>query len=124
MSEMTTKSPQGLTIQPRIRVWVHNEAALGPGKAELLRLVRRTGSIVDGAKTMGMSYMRAWTLIQTMNRCFKKPLLIMTRGGQRGGGTELTESGGKVLECYEEMEKAALRAMSAHWRQLRKMLRN
>jgi molybdate transport system regulatory protein len=72
---------------------------------------------------MGMSYMRAWTLIQTMNRCFKRPLVVATRGGQGGGGAELTETGRNALGLYQEMEKAGLNAMSTQWRQLRKLLR-
>ncbi len=121
---MKTKSTRHVTIQPRIRVWVGDDVAVGPGKAELLKLVQMTGSITAAAKHMGMSYMRAWTLIQTMNRCFKQPLLLATRGGQRGGGTELTETGLKVLECYQEMEKAGLNAMARHWRRLRNLVGN
>jgi molybdate transport system regulatory protein len=102
---------------------VGEEIALGPGKAELLKLVQQTGSITEAAKHMEMSYMRAWTLIQTMNRCFKEPLVLTTRGGQRGGGAALTESGRKALEAYQEMEKAAMRAMAAQWRQLCRLLR-
>jgi molybdate transport system regulatory protein len=83
-----------------------------------------TGSMAAAARQMGMSYMRAWTLIQTMNRCFKEPLARPTRGGKTGGGTELTETGRKVLECYQGMEKAGLKAMARRWRRLRNLVRH
>lgn len=110
-------------MQPRLRVRVGDEIALGPGKVELLQLIQQNRSITDAAKQMGMSYMRAWTLIRTMNRCFKVPLVVATRGGQSGGGAGLTESGRKALALYQKMEKAASRATSTQWRQLRKLLR-
>jgi molybdate transport system regulatory protein len=72
---------------------------------------------------VGMSYMRAWSLVQTMNRCFKKPLVLVSRGGEGGGGTELTETGGKVVALYQQMEQASLRATAALWKQLRRLLR-
>jgi molybdate transport system regulatory protein len=121
---MKTKPTRHVTIQPRIRVWVGDDVALGPGKAELLKVVQMTGSITAAAKHMGMSYMRAWTLIQTMNRCFKQPLLVPMRGGKRHGGTELTPTGIKALECYEQMEQAGLMAMAGPWRRLRRIVRN
>ena len=120
---MKSESPLPVTIQPRIRVWVGDDVALGPGKAELLKLIQKNRSISAAARQMGMSYMRAWTLIQTMNRSFKDPLALPTRGGKRGGGTELTETGLKVLECYQGMEKAGLKAMGPHWQRLRALAR-
>jgi molybdate transport system regulatory protein len=121
---MKTKSTRAITIQPRIRVWVGDDVALGPGKVELLELLHVTGSITAAARQMGMSYMRAWTLIQTMNRCFSEPLVLPTRGGKKGGSTALTETGLKALECYQEMEKSGLKAMARHWRRLRSLVRN
>jgi molybdate transport system regulatory protein len=71
---------------------------------------------------MGMSYMRAWSLVHTMNRCFKKPLVVVSRGGEGGGGAELTETGCKVAALYRQMEQASLRATAASWKQLRRLL--
>jgi molybdate transport system regulatory protein len=110
-------------IRFRLRVAWRNEFALGPGKAELLSLVEETGSINLAAQRMGMSYMRAWSLIQTMNRCFKEPLLLAKRGGRGGGGAKLTPAGRRVLELYLQMEKASLRATQTGWRTLQKLLR-
>jgi molybdate transport system regulatory protein len=120
---MKTKSVRVLNLQPRLRVRVGDEIAIGPGKVELLKWVRQTGSISEAARRMGMSYMRAWTLVQTMNRCFKQPLVLTARGGKSGGGAQLTATGRKALECYQAMEKAGLRAGATQWRQFRRILR-
>jgi molybdate transport system regulatory protein len=90
----------------------------------LLALVGETGSIREAAERMGMSYMRAWTLIKTMNACFKEPLVIAVRGGKKHGGTVLTESGRQALRLYQEMERACLEATAARWNELRSILRD
>ena len=74
-------------IVPRIRVVFGRNIALGPGKAELLEHIVRTGCLRKAAAAMKMSYMRAWMLVQTMNRCFKKPVVVTKRGGAKGGAT-------------------------------------
>lgn len=99
------------------------EIAFGPGKAALLALVAETGSIGEAAKRMDMSYMRAWSLIQTMNACFKEPLIVAVRGGHQRGGAELTESGRAVLKLYQQMEKVSLCASANSWKHLRKLMR-
>ena len=80
---------------PRIRVISDERIALGPGKADLLEAIARHGSIRDAASDLGMSYMRAWNLIRTMNDSFREPVVIAERGGSRRGGAELTETGGR-----------------------------
>lgn len=79
----------------------------GPGKADLLERIRETGSIAEAAKAMGMSYMRAWQLVKSMNRCWKEPLVTTARGGSKRGGSIVTETGLKVLDSYRELEAAA-----------------
>ena len=111
-------------LQPRIRILRHSDIAIGPGKAELLALVGQTGSIGEAAKRMKMSYMRAWLLIQTMNECFKQPVVATVRGGRNRGGAELTTTGRKALELYEQMEERSLRAIEGTWRRFRQLLRN
>ena len=91
------KSKPVPSLVPRLRIVTGKDVAFGPGKAELLALVGETGSIGKAAKRMGMSYMRAWSLIQTMNQCFKEPLVLAARGGPEHGGAELTETGRRVL---------------------------
>ncbi len=111
-------------LRPRLRITSGKEIAFGPGKAELLSWVAKTGSIGQSAKRMGMSYMRAWLLIQTMNTCFKKQVIQTARGGQDRDGAELTAAGRSVLILYQRMEKAALKAAQTDWRALRKLLRD
>ena len=111
-------------LVPRIRVLCGDEIALGPGKVDLLALVGKTGSIRVAAERMGMSYMRAWTLIRTMNACFKEPLVIAVRGGRTGGGAELTETGRRALALYQQMENTCLKATQSDWQQLRVLLKD
>jgi molybdate transport system regulatory protein len=94
----------------RLRILFGNDIALGPGKVELLRLVRQTHSISEAARRMKMSYMRAWSLIQTMNRCFRAPVIITTRGGQQRGGATLSETGERLLALSQRLETECLAA--------------
>ncbi len=115
-------SSSGISLSPRFRIICGKEIAFGPGKAELLQRVAETGSIGKAALRMKMSYMRAWSLVQTMNRCFKEPLVAAAHGGEGGGGAALTETGRKVLVLYRQMEQAGLRATTGPWKQLRRLL--
>jgi molybdate transport system regulatory protein len=110
-------------FQPRIRVMNGRDIALGPGKAELLEQLQKSGSITRAAKRMGMSYMRAWMLIKTMQRCFKEPLIQVARGGARHGGAELTANGRRALELYREMEEKSVRATQGLRREMKRLLR-
>lgn len=109
-------------LSVRLRVLGGEEVALGPGKVELLAAVAATGSITAAARQLGVSYMHAWSLIQTMNRCFRTPLVLSSRGGQRGGGAGLTPEGEEVLSLYRTMAAAALQAAQTTWEKLRPRL--
>lgn len=87
-------------------------ARLGPGKADLLEGIAGTGSIAAAGRQMGMSYKRAWLLVETMNGMFAGPLVVSSKGGRAGGGAELTELGRQVLARYRRIE-AATRADAA-----------
>ena len=117
-----TKSSRTRSMLPRFRILRGDDIALGPGKVELLALIGQTGSINRAARRMGMSYMRAWSLVRTINRCFKQPLVLVSRGGKGGGGAELTETGAEVVALYQQMEQAGLRATAAPWKILRRLL--
>lgn len=91
-------------FKSHFRIYLGDEIALGPGKAELLRHIAETGSISEAARRMEMSYNRAWLLVRTMNRCFKEPLVAATRGGDSRGGAELTKVGRQILDLYEKLE--------------------
>ncbi len=97
---------------------------MGPGKADLLEHVHAAGSIAEAAKRMGMSYMRAWTLVKTMERCFKEPLVSVARGGARHGGAQLTVNGRKVLALYRTMERDSLKATQRSRQRIVNLLRN
>lgn len=95
--------------------------AMGPGKADLLDAISQTGSISASAKQLGMSYRRAWELVDTMNQCFDQPLVKAAQGGSHGGGAKVTEFGFIVLKLYRDLiEKTKLAAeheltqLSAH----------
>jgi molybdate transport system regulatory protein len=121
---MKAKSAAVNMVQPRFRVLCGKDIAMGPGKAELLEQVQRTGSIAEGAKSMGMSYMRAWMLIKTINRSFKKPVVQVLRGGAHGGGAGLTETGKQALALYHRLESQAQSSTRATQQQILKLLRN
>jgi molybdate transport system regulatory protein len=107
-------------IRPRIRVVRDDgEIVIGPGKADLLDAIARTGSIRAAANELEMSYMRAWKLVRTMNAAFRTPLVEKERGGSDQGGAALTARGRKVLELYRRMEAKAERAIGAEWDKLR-----
>jgi len=108
--------------QPRIRIFCGDDIAFGPGKAELLTLLGETGSINQAAKRMGMSYMKAWQMICTMNRTYSQPLVSTGRGGAGGGGSELTEFGREVLALYREMEAASRTAVEEPWQRMQRLL--
>ena len=88
-------------------------SAIGPGKADLLEAIAMAGSISAGARQLGMSYKRAWDLVDTMNRSFRQPLVATATGGNHGGGAEVTEFGRDVLRRYRAIEAKAALAVDA-----------
>ena len=100
-----------------------DDAMLGPGKAELLALIRETGSISAAGRGMGMSYKRAWLLVEEMNAAFTLPLIQSARGGPGGGGAHLTEAGEEVLARYRRVVEAARAAAREDIAALEAMLR-
>jgi molybdate transport system regulatory protein len=100
------------------------DIAFGPGKADLLEALQQTGSITKAAGHLGMSYMRAWTLIQMMNRCFDEPLVVAIRGGmQGGGGATLTKTGRDTLTLYRRMEHNSAKVVQADWKKFQKLFK-
>jgi molybdate transport system regulatory protein len=89
------------------------EMMIGPGKAQLLEGIAREGSISAAGRAMGMSYKRAWQLVETMNTGFVAPVVESTRGGAQGGGAHLTETGQAVLAAYRALEARVTEAGSA-----------
>ncbi|MAB13453.1 LysR family transcriptional regulator [Parvibaculum sp.] len=93
-----------------LRLDMGGEHALGVGKVRLMELIEESGSISRAAKEMGMSYRRAWLLVNDLNQRFGTPLVETQRGGGGGGGAALSETGRDVVTLYRRMEKACLEA--------------
>lgn len=96
---------------------------IGPGRADVLQGIAETGSIAEAGRRLGMSYQRAWSLVQAMNADFAEPLVEKQRGGQTGGGAALTAAGQQVLAAYREAELAARKAALPAMRRIQACLR-
>lgn len=105
-------APTTSSLRLRQRIQYGNAIAMGPGKVELLRQIAENGSISAAARHMGMSYRRAWQLVETMNRCFVAPLVETAAGGSGGGGARITALGEQVLALYLRIESKTLQAVS------------
>lgn len=106
----------------RLRVVIAPGVGIGPGKAGLLAAIQDTGSISAAGRRLGMSYKRAWYLVETLNGHFGQPLVSTSKGGRTGGGARLTPLGEAVLEAFREMESATDRAIAPVLRRLRRKL--
>lgn len=114
--------PPEAPLEPRLRVLLGASIAMGPGKADLLDAVDAEGSITAAARHMGMSYRRAWLLIETMNRCFRTPLVETERGGPGGGGAHLTELGREALRRYRDLETRAEKLLASDMAEFRQLM--
>ena len=103
---------RGLTL----RVLGKRAPAMGPGKAELIERIAETGSISAAARSMGMSYRRAWQLVEALNRDYRQRVIDTAIGGMRGGGARVTPFGKKVLALFRAMEAKASAAIAADLR--------
>src|SRR5882672_9416134 len=97
-------------LVPKIRILIGAVIAIGPGRADLLAAIARTGSISAAAREMGMSYRRAWLLVETLT------------GGRSGGGARVTKLGTEVLRRYRAMEGKAARAVKPDLRRLSRLI--
>jgi molybdate transport system regulatory protein len=87
-----------------LRVDFADATRLGPGKIRLLELIGEHGSISAAGRSMGMSYRRAWLLVDSLNRSFKEPVVLTQLGGSGGGGAALSDFGQTVVHSYRSME--------------------
>ncbi len=106
-----------------VRIEFGDEDAVGPGKIRLLELIKSSGSIAAAGRDMGMSYRRAWLLIDEVNRCFRKPVVEKRTGGSHGGGAALTPFGQALVTHYRAIETKAASAAAPHLRALHRELR-
>jgi len=107
----------------KLRVMFGTEIAIGPGKAELLDAIADTGSISESARRLGMSYRRAWLLVDTMNRCFREPVVASATGGTGGGGAQVTAFGRRVLASFHAMQARVDRAIDPELERFSELLR-
>ena len=102
---------------------VGDSIALGPGKVDLLEAVQRKGSISQAAKEIKLSYRRAWDMVDTINHCFKEPLVISSTGGKGGGGARLTPLGNRMILLYRTMEATAEKSTQSEWKTIKRFLK-
>ena len=104
---------------PRLRIIA---ATLGPGKVQLLELIESTGSISEAARHMGMSYLQAWQLVETLNASFRHPLIHSGTGGSKGGGSHLTPTGKKAVALYRSIQATCQASAQNDLEKLHRML--
>ena len=107
----------------QIRVAFDSGLVIGPGKVDLLEHVRDTGSISAAGRRMKMSYKRAWTLVDAMNRHFATPVVETSKGGAGGGGAKLTAMGEEVVARYRRIQAQAAEATAAEVKAMHGRLR-
>lgn len=108
----------------KLRILFGDRAMLGPGKVLLLEHIRDLGSISAAGRAMGMSYKRAWSLVEDMNAAFRAPLVESARGGAGGGGALVTAAGLSVIDAYRGFEDASRQAGADALATLQAMLRD
>ncbi len=92
------------SLKLKIQLYCGSEIAMGPGKADLLDAIKAHGSISAAARAMGMSYRRAWLLVDCMNRCWRAPLVATAPGMAHGGGAGITAFGEDILRHYRALQ--------------------
>ena len=97
-------NPLPPALKIKLQIYCGREIAMGPGKADLLEAIVRHGSISAAGRALGMSYRRAWLLVDTMNRCWAERLVETLHGGGRDRGARVTPLGHRVLAAYRDME--------------------
>ena len=106
------------TARLTLRVDLGGDRAIGPGKIRLLEAIRDTGSITKAGIALGMSYRRAWLLVDDMNNCFREPVIAAQVGGSHGGGAVLTAFGRRLIDQYRAIEAEAHSATAARLEEL------
>lgn len=120
MKTSTTVKPE---VRFRMRIQQADTIALGPGKVALLEAVREHGSISAAARSLNMSYRRAWLLMDELNKSLKSPATVAEHGGQSGGGCVLTAVGEEIIRLYRGIETQAYAACAAEISALTRMIK-
>ena len=122
-AQETDTASQPAEVRFRMRIMKGETIALGPGKVSLLEAVRKHGSISAAARSLDMSYRRAWLLIDELNRSLQSPATISEQGGQSGGGCMLTPVGESIVRLYRDVEAQAQAACATQIEALTKLLK-
>ncbi len=93
------------TIKSRIWIEANGHILLGEGRVQLLKAIDETGSLTKAAKSLGMSYKKAWSLIDAVNSRAKEPVISASVGGKGGGGTSLTDYGRSLVATFETINE-------------------
>jgi molybdate transport system regulatory protein len=96
---------------------------IGPGKIALLEAIRDTGSISGGARKVGMSYRRAWLLVEDINAALQEPAVTGVTGGRQGGGAVVTPVGMRIIDIYRSIETSARKYVTGEFRAVEKIVR-
>jgi molybdate transport system regulatory protein len=107
-----------------IRIDLPSGNRIGPGKIALLEAIRATGSISAAARAIGMSYRRAWLLVEEINNTLREPAVTAETGGARGGGAVVTPVGERVVGLYRTIESHARAAAGSEFRAIGRLIRN
>ena len=102
-----TQSPPSAELW--IKVTIPGVGQIGPGKINLLKMIREHESISGAARAMKMSYRRAWLLVAELNKLFARPLVATWAGGKSRGGASLTKLGEKLIESYDTVVEQSVR---------------
>lgn len=100
-------SKRSASLCVRLRIDVCPASSIGPGKIGLLEHIEACGSLSEAARELGMSYRRAWLLLDDLNHAFAHPVTTASIGGAGGGGARLTEFGRKLIAAYRDIERSA-----------------
>lgn len=111
-------------LKLKAQLYCGEEAAIGPGKADLLEAIDHSGSISAAGRALGMSYRRTWLLVDSMNRCWRDRLVETRAGGGEQRGARLTEAGREVLARYRRLEAAMASAVGEELAALATCLRD
>jgi len=106
-----------------IRIDLANGDRIGPGKIALLEAIRTTGSISAAARRIGMSYRRAWLLVEEINTALKEPAIAAATGGRRGGGATVTPAGEEIITLYRAIEQSAHESAAKEFRAVERLIR-
>lgn len=108
-------------LKVRNRIWIEGSEGtfLGNGRIQLLDAIHKTGSIKQAAKDLKMSYRKAWSLLESMNRQAREAYIVKSTGGEGGGGTVVTEAGLKAIKQFRELDRKCQEFLDRQLRDLK-----